>query len=185
LDIDETNDKIDCMGKMINRTASCWSDSDIIHCQIVFGIPEGEHITYTVDNVKYCVRYEKNKKFDKKGWNFWRVGVTEKQEKKMIKLFNKELGKEFAGTRMMFSMICGCKGDRTSWFCSELIMDIFEKSEITEEGEYESSLVTPQRMLSIIKVRLKGSQINKNMELMKTITQCKSNKEMVYTITNN
>jgi len=112
----------------INKLATWWTESDIIHCQIAFqDNTPGNYITYSVDSVTGEVWCEQ-RDFSKEGWRFARIRVTMDQENRIRKFLQAQLGKPFNSCGINMFWLCPWSGGGEKWFCSELTMAALQRA---------------------------------------------------------
>jgi hypothetical protein len=131
-------------GTFLNKVVAYFTESDVIHVQLLFEYGEDFTITYSVDSSHNCVFSSKDKVFTRDVWRFYQIESTELQRRHALEFLNGQLGmpfNEFGVYLRIFPFIHN--PHRVAWICSELATEALKAAKVEGFVEADENKMTP------------------------------------------
>lgn len=156
----------------LNASTRWWTDSPFIHVQVAFKVrisgggrrePEDTLMTFSVDSKKKVVHMYENKQFsDEYNWVFLKYNLSDALQNEetgestlqinvAYEFCQAQVGKPARIAGMLASAFCGFSGGRNSYFCTELVLEMFH--EVGELEDVSASSTSPGQLYHILSSR--------------------------------
>ena len=156
----------------LNATTTWWTDSKFIHAQVAFKVrlsggkrqqPEETLMTFSVDSKRKKVSMYANKNFtDEYAWEFMNYnlnktgvrksdGAPVRQIERAYQFCEDQVGKPARIVGMLASGLCGFSGNRNSYFCTELVLEMFH--EVGELNDVSAVSTSPGTLYNILSTK--------------------------------
>lgn len=131
--------------RWLSSMAGWLGRTDITHCQFVFyDHQQARFYTYSVDK-RNKVSVSHTKKFERTGWRFLQIEVSEQQEVAIRNALAAELDKDFDFSATLWLYFWPRKTTRRAWFCSELMLTALKAAGLAQDAP-EPYRMPPHRL---------------------------------------
>lgn len=135
---------------LMSQAAALMGNTKITHCQLVFyDHRQQQFYTYSADK-KNGVTCSYTKAFNRDGWRFIEIDVTEAQELTIRRYLIGQVFKPFDFAATLWLYFWPRRTSERAWFCSELMLTAMKRAGLAENGP-APWLTPPHRLYTYMK----------------------------------